>query len=307
MTDGEDAHTQNQEPAPGELTMRQVSGLLGLPAPTIRSWERRHRVPVASRTSGGHRRYSPEQVDLLRRFRDLVAEGRRPTEAAERLRSQQQLSPETIIEAYLQAARALSPTAIVDTLEAAEQSLGLARTVDEVLLPALRQVGEWWEHDESDVLHEHLATHATHSWLTRIGSVGVRRPPHRPLILCCGPRDHHSLGLEAIGALLRRRGWDCRLLGARTPGESVVRAVQETGAAAVVLVSHLAVARAAAVSVLHAVEPSRAHVFYAGGAFTSPQSRRGVPGTYLGTSLSGAAGLITTVLEAPGGPGSVQA
>jgi DNA-binding transcriptional MerR regulator/methylmalonyl-CoA mutase cobalamin-binding subunit len=292
-----------QEPERGELSMEQVSKLLGLPAPTIRSWERRHGVPVASRTSGGHRRYSPEQVDLLRRFRDLVAEGRRPGEAAEQLASQQQLAPEAIIEAYLNAARDLSPTGIAATLEAAERSLGLARTIDEVLLPALRQVGEWWQHDENEVLHEHLATHATHSWLTGIGPVGVRRPPHRPLILCCGPRDHHSLGLEAIGALLRRRGWDCRLLGARTPGDALVRAVQETGAAAVVLVSHLAVARAAAVTVLHAVEPSRVQVFYAGGAFTSPQSRRGVPGTYLGTSLSGAADLITGVLETSGGAG----
>ena len=279
------------------LTIEQVSALLGLPAPTIRSWERRHGVPDVSRTSGGHRRYTSEQVDLLRRFRDLIVDGRRPGEAAEQLRSQPRAQPEALIEDYLRAARDLQPTAVAEALDAAERSLGLARAIDEVLLPALRRVGEWWQEDENDVLHEHLATHATQSWLTGIGPAGHRRPPHRPLILCCGPRDYHSLGLEAIGALLRRRGWDCRLLGARTPSDALARAVQDTEAAGVVMVSHLGAGRTAAVNVLRAVEPTQAHLFYAGGAFATRQSRQGVPGTYLGESLSGAADLIASVLE----------
>ena len=82
------------------LTIEQVSALLGLPAPTIRSWERRHGVPDVSRTSGGHRRYTSEQVDLLRQFRDLIADGRRPGEAAEQLRSQPQAQTEALIEAF---------------------------------------------------------------------------------------------------------------------------------------------------------------------------------------------------------------
>ena len=45
------------EEAGAELSIQQASETLSVPAPTIRSWERRYGVPVADRSSGGHRRY----------------------------------------------------------------------------------------------------------------------------------------------------------------------------------------------------------------------------------------------------------
>ncbi|MBA3527831.1 MAG: MerR family transcriptional regulator, partial [Propionibacteriaceae bacterium] len=60
-----------------ELTIQQASQVLNVPAPTIRSWERRYGVPLADRSSGGHRRYARVQLDQLRRMRDLIARGRR--------------------------------------------------------------------------------------------------------------------------------------------------------------------------------------------------------------------------------------
>ena len=65
-----------------QLTIQQASTILNLPAPTIRSWERRYGVPHADRSSGGHRRYTRDQLDQLSRMRDLIAQGRRPVEAA---------------------------------------------------------------------------------------------------------------------------------------------------------------------------------------------------------------------------------
>ena len=114
--------------------------------------------------------------------------------------------------------------------------------------------------------------------------------------LVCGPLDHHTLGLEAIAALLRLRRWDCRMLGARTPADSLARAVTETDAIAVVLVSHLAAGRPAAIETLRAPELSLRHLFYAGGAFGSSRARRNVPGHYLGTNIAKAAELITDTL-----------
>ena len=97
--------------------------------------------------------------------------------------------------------------------------------------------------------------------------------------------------------MLRQRGWDCRMLGARTPGESLGRAVQETDAVAVVLVSHVTPGRQAAIDALRSVEIRRIHLFYAGGAFSSHQSRSGVPGHYLGTNLSRAVDFISATID----------
>lgn len=283
--------------ADGALSMQEASQALNVPAPTIRSWERRYGVPVADRSRGGHRRYTGDQLDRLRLMRDLIAQGRRPVDAATQVKAGLPTSPGPLVEAFLQGACELAPDSIGHVLEVARANLGLDRTVDEVLLPAMRRVGEWWHAGRIDVAHEHLATHATRAWLATLAPTDQLRP-EPPIILGCGPSDHHTLALEAMAALLRSRHWDCRLLGARTPVESLRRAVRETDAAAVVLVCHLAAGRAAAVEALRRVERPGTQLFYAGGSFATRGARRRVPGRYLGTHLARAADLVTDVVVA---------
>ena len=278
-----------------ELSIQQASQVLDVPAPTIRSWERRYGVPDADRSSGGHRRYTRGQLDRLRLMRDLIAEGRRALDAAALVRAGHATSSEPLVDAFLDGARGLDPDSIAQALEEARQALGLDRTVDEVLLPAMREVGEWWHAGQIDVAHEHLATNAARAWLSAVAPAGpVRSEP--PIILCCGPRDHHTLGLDAIDALLRHRRWDCRLLGARTPATSLTHAVQETNATAVVMACHLPAGRAAAVEALGSADLRGTYLFYGGGGFATRQARRGVPGRYLGTHLARAADLVTDTI-----------
>ena len=68
------------------LAIQEVSRLLGLPAPTLRSWERRYGIPTTPRTAGGHRRYSAESLHELRLMRDEIARGRRAGDAAKEVR-----------------------------------------------------------------------------------------------------------------------------------------------------------------------------------------------------------------------------
>ena len=286
-------------PAVGdELTIEQVSRLLGLPASTIRSWERRYCLPLAGRTVGGHRRYTPDQLRLLMRMQELVANGRRVAGAAAQVAAEVAAPPSVRIANFLQAALTLRPDTIAEVLDASEQALGLGPTVDKVVLPAFRQLGAWWQETGSRISHEHLATQTTQTWLARAGSA-VPDPDRPPVVLCCGPGDSHTLALEALTALLRTQGCDCRLLGARTPAPALVEAVRDSAAPAVVVVSHLPTGRTAAVQSLRAAGRVAAHLFYAGGAFASPQSRQLVPGRYLGDNLTRAAELVGDVLRPP--------
>ena len=112
MNDTDRATADDSRETPIGLTIEQVSQMLGVPVPTIRSWERRHQVPVANRTPGGHRRYSNEQLDALRRMRDLVAQGSRPVDAAARIKAEAATAPDVLIEALLQASQAFNPNTI---------------------------------------------------------------------------------------------------------------------------------------------------------------------------------------------------
>jgi DNA-binding transcriptional MerR regulator len=295
---GDSAGGTSRDPV---LTIQDVSRLLQIPAPTIRSWERRYGIPSAGRSDGGHRRYTPEQLTMLRRMRDEISRGHPAVQAAALVQAAQTRSTHPLIATFLEAAHRLDPAGINRLLDTARSTLGLAATIDEILLPAMREIGRWWEAGRCDVAHEHLATATVQTWLRGFSRARPRSQPRPLVLLSCGPRDHHTLGLESIGVLLGERGFDCRLLGARTPALSLALAVRETRPAAAVVVSHLSGARRAAVEAMRDAQRADVAFFYAGNAFVSPQSRRGVPGTYLGNNLGQAADLVAAAITRPAG------
>jgi MerR family transcriptional regulator, light-induced transcriptional regulator len=285
------------------LTIQQASHLLNVPASTLRSWERRYDLPTTPRTPGGHRRYSSKELNELRLMRDEITRGKRP--AAARLSVQRLLQqPEparSMVAEFLAAAQAMDPARIRTCLDRATDNLGLGTTIDEVLLPAMRQIGWWWEIGTCDVAHEHLATEAARTWLGKV--VAFAPDPRHPgsILLACGPRDWHSLGLEAFGTLLTRAGWQCRVLGAATPLAALLTAIRATGPAGVVVVSHLASGQRAAIQAIRAVAALDLPVFYAGNAFLTSPTRRRLPGTYLGDNHQDAVRRIETSLASKNG------
>lgn len=291
-------HSQGVEDDPvtdgNTLSIGQVSALLAVPAPTIRSWERRHTLFAGTRDEHGHRRYTEADVAVLRRMRDQRAGGARVSEA---IATATTAPPLVLCQQALAAIHRLDDHGIRAALDSSLAAHGLPATLEEVLLPAMREVGAQWVRGESDIAHEHLATAAVLAWLAR--RAGEAPPPlhDRPIVLSCGPLDQHTIALEAFAMLLRHHRFDCLNLGAQTPADALRVAVQQSGAAAVVLVSQLVENRPAAVAALRAVSDTEAALFYAGGAFRSPRSRQGVPGSYLGGSLPQAVQLIAGQLR----------
>jgi MerR family transcriptional regulator, light-induced transcriptional regulator len=280
------------------LTIQQASKLLMVPVSTLRSWERRYDVPATARTSGGHRRYTSRAIDELRLMRDEIARGKRAGDAAvsARLLLQPAESARHFVDRFLGAAQAMEPAGVRASLDAAAGELGLGAAIDEVMMPAMRRIGRWWETGRCEIGHEHLATEAVRTWLGKI--IAFAPEPHRAgvVLLACGPRDSHTLGLDALGALLTCAGWHTRLLGARTPESALLAAVRRIEPAAVVLTSHLASGRRPAMEAIRVVAQLGVPMFYAGNAFLSVPTRRRLPGTYLADSLRDAVRVIESAL-----------
>jgi methanogenic corrinoid protein MtbC1 len=281
-------------PAGCALTIRQASSLLTVPVSTLRSWERRYDVPITARTIGGHRRYTKLAIDELRLMRDEIARGKRAGEAAvsARLLLQPAEPARPFIDAFLAAAQAMQPARVRASLNEANDELGLGATMDEVLMPAMRRIGRWWETGRCGVGHEHLATEAVRTWLGKIVAFAPEPPRLAPVVLACGPRDTHTLGLEALGALLAHAGRPYCLLGARTPVAAFVSTIARVEPAAVVVVSHLSIGRRLAAEAVHTVAGLGVPPFYAGNAFISASTRHRMPGRYLGDSLRDAARVV---------------
>jgi DNA-binding transcriptional MerR regulator len=283
---------------PGVVAVRgvvisDVSQWLGVPMPTLRSWELRYGIPSRSHVKGRHRRYSPTDLHAVRMMRDEIARGRRAAVAAQAV--QRLLEPPEpqagFIDHFLAATARLDGLAVQGVLDDADAELGLARCVDEVLLPGLRQVGTWWATGRCDAGPERLATQSARGWLYRYRSTSGRSATARTAVLACGPRDAHTLGLEALAAVLGARGWECHVLGAHTGEAALTAAITDLTPAAVVLVSHLASSRRAVVDCLTAAQQAGPRVFYAGNAFTG-HHRSPVPGTYLGADIGPAGDIV---------------
>jgi MerR family transcriptional regulator, light-induced transcriptional regulator len=281
------------------LPIAEVSRQLGVPMPTLRSWELRYRIPASVRGAGKHRRYTAAEVHAVRLMRDQIARGTRAGLAAELVRDLLGVAgpPADYIADILAAAARSDPVEVREHLSRAEAALGLAACLDDVLLPAMQQIGLWWQTGRCDVDQEHLTTEAARAWLETLTAYAP--PPTRPtpIVLACGPTDLHTIGLEALGVLLRHQHRTCRLLGARTSTPALTAAINATGAGAVVLVSHMNTGRQRAIQSLREASRLGAEVFYAGNAFTSPRSRRTVPGTYLGIRLQEACRIIDSHVE----------
>jgi MerR family transcriptional regulator, light-induced transcriptional regulator len=102
------------------------------------------------------------------------------------------------------------------TLDRSMATLGLHRTVEEVLLPSMREVGARWVRGQCDADEEHVATRSVRSWLEwRVVEAPVPLD-EAPIVLTCGPLDHHTIALEAFHVLLRHARFNCRNLGLRS-------------------------------------------------------------------------------------------
>ena len=202
-----------------------------------------------------------------------------------------------LLDRFLESAMRLDPAALREVLTEGTESLGVESTIRDVALPAMREMGSLWKAGVCDTAHEHLATEAVRVWLARQSVMAP--PPFRPfpLVLACGPKDLHTIGLEAFGVVLARRGWSIRTLGPLTPVSSLVAAARAAEARGAVVTSQRGVTRRSAVEAIAAVDAlSGVEAFYAGAAFGPASARKDVPGTYLGDDVVEAAEILERAL-----------
>jgi len=119
--------------------------------------------------------------------------------------------------------------------EAAESVLALARAgrtleqvVDDVVLPAMRQLGFLWETGIVSVAEEHAATEICRYMLYRLfDSIEPAKPVGLKALASCVPGEEHEMGVEIVGEYLRLKGWEVFSVGRSTPLEDMLKALAD--------------------------------------------------------------------------------
>jgi len=231
-------------------TVGALSDMLGIAAPTLRTWERRYGVGPTFRTAGGHRRYTIVDADRVAMMSRLIESGVAASEAAERVK---RMNPaevaaavgagaeglrasghEYAVATILAGAREFDGTAVQEAAEAAIAQYGLEEAWDSILTPALVEVGQYWQEGRLGVAAEHLVSARLLSSLrTAAHHYTVTGPPR--VVLASAEDDQHKLPIVALGAALASHGHATTELGSRMPFDSLELFVENTEPAAVFL------------------------------------------------------------------------
>jgi len=221
----------------GRYRIHAVAEITGVPEATLRAWERRYAVPIPVRTPSGYRLYSPKDVELVKRMRELCAAGMAPVDAAKLVAESGRPAPTTnelpsdpydaLAGRIAEATRRMDPAALEAEVRLAMTLGDAATVVERAFCPALLQIGRDWESGVIGVGHEHLAseilTIATRDLLRLLG-------PSRPLgevVLGCFAEEEHALPLYAAAFRFVEWGYRPHVLGARTPPAGLGAAVRE--------------------------------------------------------------------------------
>lgn len=219
-----------------KFRIQAVADATGVPAATLRAWERRYAVPAPVRTPGAYRLYSSRDVECVSHMKALCDAGMPASQAAESVLRAAPLSTAAEgapADSFSASSSRLVQAACAMDLRALEEELSVAATLgsaselfDRVISPALVRLGDLWHQGELSIGHEHLATEllqgAAYQWLRLVQPKAIGRTA----LLACFSAEVHVLPLYGVG--FRLAEWGCRsaILGANTPPSGLAVAVQ---------------------------------------------------------------------------------
>ncbi|MER5628735.1 MerR family transcriptional regulator [Streptosporangium sp. NPDC002544] len=249
--------TADEEPGYG---IGAVSRRLGVPAPTLRTWNLRYGVGPSRRSPGGHRRYDTRDLWRLEEMNRLIRSGVPPSDAARevlRIEAVPPAAPEVSTEEIpsfplaerpgiptaamlARAAMTLDSRTVHDWVEASLARHGVPWTWERLVMPVFETICDRQAESGASVEIEHLFSDRLLAALIRLTARPARPVNTRPVLLACAEDEQHSLPIYALAATLTTEHQvETRVLGARTPYPALADAMRRLGPSVVFVWSQL--------------------------------------------------------------------
>jgi DNA-binding transcriptional MerR regulator len=227
-----------------EFPIRILSEQTGVPATTLRAWERRYGLLNPARTPKGHRLYNQTDLEKVRQIVQLLEAGSTISKAVKIIRDggsfptgiQEERSPwELSKKRVIQAIEAFDDRRLDALYNQALAVYPIDIVTVSLLLPVLQGIGERWSTRKNGVAKEHFFT----AWLRN--KIGARmhheagRTRGRRLLLACLPGEHHELGILLFGLSALTHGYRILYLGPDLPLSQVKEVVADVDVSAVLL------------------------------------------------------------------------
>jgi DNA-binding transcriptional MerR regulator len=186
------------------LKTSEAAALLNVSPNTLRAWERRFDYPKPQRSAGRHRLYTHGEVAALR---DALQQGLSISSAVSRAREALSTDTHTLVGALA----SFDLDRADGAMESALALRSVERSVEEVLLPALDELGRRYGADSAPWA---FVARWADGWLRRAQRLAP--PPVRPLAILVGDATRNELHADALA--VRALELFCGRAGARVMG-----------------------------------------------------------------------------------------
>lgn len=237
-----------------------VSKRSGVKSDLVRAWERRYQAVTPTRTAGGHRVYTDQDIARLKLLNQATSHGHSisqiarlsldelnkllkndpdgassPPAAPVASASDRRYLAEDYIEKCYAAVLLFDAKVLESHFENAIVELGTEAFIEHLLGPLLTMIGERWRSGELRPVHEHMASSIIRS-LTYILRNNNPCSADAPNMIVTTPIGQlHELGALLASIIAELKGWKVTYLGANLPAEEIAAAVKFTGARAVTI------------------------------------------------------------------------
>jgi len=230
-----------------QLPIRTICALTGVNAMTLRAWERRHGLVRPLRTPKGHRLYTHQDVERIRRVQALVERGVPISRVRDLLDAKSGAADEVRAQGpwrgyHERMAAAISQFDERELDQVYDEALSIhpiEKITRNMILPLLVHLGERWQNLPGAIAEEHFFAMYLRSKLGARLQHRMRYATGARLVAACAPGEQHEIGLLLFALEAHQAGLQTVLLGADTPLEDVAIAQRRSGADAVVISSSI--------------------------------------------------------------------
>ena len=189
-------------------TTSSAAEVLGVSEATIKRWADAGLLKCA-RTPGGHRKFDAPDV-----LGFLIAPG--PEVATAPLPPHRLDAAQIEARALMLRGDAERLVSIITVRRAADSTV--AQVLDDVIAPALNDIGDCWAAGTLTAAEEHLASNTVIDTLARVRPMTTRFPPagERALSACMAD-EQHDIGARMVALVLGELGYEASTLGANVP------------------------------------------------------------------------------------------
>jgi MerR family transcriptional regulator, light-induced transcriptional regulator len=209
------------------LTTKEVARLCRVSDATVKRWEDAGLLK-SERTSGQHRRFRAEEVARFQREQGLgqkTCHGDQSVLSSVARRKNLAGSNSTLLDLLISGCEEETANFMIGSFL---QGVELTDIFDELLSPAMRQIGELWYRGDLSVAQEHLASRAAHYAVHKLRA-SLPLPEMRGKTAFCAAieGDLHELPSYLAQVTIENEGWEVMNFGANTPLFSLAEEVLE--------------------------------------------------------------------------------